>query len=388
MKVLYAAFRYDPRDINRASGVDYNFYSAMKRAGMEVRVVGPFPGPFPAYEHAIRKAYHAVTGKRYLKWDLTSTWRASRQVNHFEKSWNPDVVFTLFPPTLAFYRGQAPCIFNTDTTFQGWQEGGANFGRLPLKIQVWEERRAIHHSARIIVFSEWCKQEIIRRHAVRAERIEKLAMPAALPFHSVPRNLAIEEEKRLDIPIRLLLVGRDYHRKGIDIGLQVVDKLNLDGVPAELRICGVDGQDTDIAKFVGVFRKSIPEELEQYAGLYRWAHFLIHPARFDPSPIVPAEAAAFGTPCISNDVGGIATSVKHGVSGFVLPGGSPAKDYVEVIKHYCIDNPEAYYVLCQSARMRYEQEQNWEVAGKRVVSIIEDVVEKSSELAVSEADTL
>ena len=114
----------------------------------------------------------------------------------------------------------------------------------------------------------------------------------------------------------------------------------------------------------------MPEELGGYADLYRQAHLLIHPAVFDPSPIVPAEAAAFGVPTVSNDVGGIGTSVGHGVSGIVLPGHSPAEKYVEAITKL-FQNPEEYARLSLGARRRYEQEQNWNVAGRRVMKVLE-----------------
>ena len=150
-------------------------------------------------------------------------------------------------------------------------------------------------------------------------------------------------------------MGREYHRKGIDVALDVVEQLNENGVLAELRVCGLEGEDTAYAKFVGLFRKSVPEELEQYIALYHWAHFLIHPARFEPAGIVPGEAAAFGTPTITNDVGGLATTVEHGESGIVLPGGSPPEAYVEAIIGL-VNNPKRYYDLSARTRQRYERE--------------------------------
>jgi glycosyltransferase involved in cell wall biosynthesis len=169
------------------------------------------------------------------------------------------------------------------------------------------------------------------------------------------------------------LVGRDYKRKGIPIAIDVTKQLNENGIPTELTICGLTGDPDGPVRFAGLFRKSIPEELKQYADLYRQAHLLIHPALFEAAGIVPAEAAAFGVPTITNDVGGLATSVAHDISGIVLPGHSPAPAYVEAITGL-FRNPEGYRRLSVGARHRYESEQNWEVAGKRVMKILEEVV--------------
>ena len=88
---------------------------------------------------------------------------------------------------------------------------------------------------------------------------------------------------------------------------------------------------------------------------------------------MPAEAAAFGTPTITNNTGGLGTSVLDGVSGIVLPKGSPPEAYVRAITDL-VNDPERYQRLCQTTRERYEKELNWDVAGKRLVTILEEAV--------------
>jgi glycosyltransferase involved in cell wall biosynthesis len=375
VRILYSALRHDPRDPDLASGVDYNFHSAFVREGAEVRVVGPFPEAGWLVDRVLNRFYTSVLRKRYLKWNLQITRLSARALSRAEAGWKPDVVFGIFPPPLAFYRGRAPAVFNTDTTLQGWQEGGANFGWLPLGFLNWEERRAVRRSRRIITFSQWCKNELVRRHDIAEEQVYVHPMPSALP-HAVVPGRKEWTPKRLTAPLRLLLVGRDYKRKGIPTGVEVVKLLNENGVPAELTICGVMGEPDGPVRFAGLFRKAVPGELRKYANLYQNAHLLIHPATFDPSPIVPAEAAAFGLPTISNDVGGIATSVADGISGIVLPGHSPAGAYVDAILHL-VQNPGEYTRLSNGARDRYERVQNWDTAGKRVMRILEEVVAAS-----------
>jgi glycosyltransferase involved in cell wall biosynthesis len=305
-----------------------------------------------------------------LKWNLQNTRLSALALNKAESEWHPDLVFSIYAPPLAFYSGKAPCVFNTDTTLLGWQLGGAGFGGIPLKFLVWEERRAVRKSTLTITFSEWCKNDIIARHQIAPDRIFVQPMPSALPPEVVPARDEFVP-KKINSPIRLLLVGRDYERKGIPTAIDVARQLNQKGISTELTICGLTGEPDGPVRFAGLFRKSVPEELRKYAGLYRQAHLLIHPATFDPSPIVPAEAAAFGVPTISNDVGGIATSVSHGVSGIVLPAHSPAEAYVETIVKLA-RNQDEYARLSLGARKRYEEEQNWQVAGQRVMKMLEE----------------
>jgi glycosyltransferase involved in cell wall biosynthesis len=162
----------------------------------------------------------------------------------------------------------------------------------------------------------------------------------------------------------------------LDIAIEVTRMLNAGGLPTELTVCGADGQSDRYIKFVGSFMKNDPKELEQYAELYKRAHLLIHPAYFEAAGIVPGEAAAFGTPTITNNTGGLATTVKDGISGIVMPRGSPAGAYVARIKEL-IANPKIYYNLCRTSRERYELELNWQVRGKWLGELLREVIEEN-----------
>ena len=124
---------------------------------------------------------------------------------------------------------------------------------------------------------------------------------------------------------------------------------------------------------MGLYNKTIPEELEGYVANYQWANFLLHPARFEAAGIVPAEAAAFGVPTLTNDAGGLATTVADGVSGVVFPKDSPADVYVSKIVEL-INDPAATQQLVKTTKARFEQELNWLAAGDRIYQVAEEIV--------------
>jgi glycosyltransferase involved in cell wall biosynthesis len=299
-------------------------------------------------------------------------------VNRAEAAWQPDVVFTIFPSTLVGYRGAAPCVLNMDVTSPGKRaagvEGYGQFGDVALQVLRWMEQRAVDRSARLLTFSEACRRDLVRQYAADPTTIEVMPMPSALPLSVVPEQIDVEQAKRLpaeDEPLRLLLVGRDFHRKGVDLAFEIVRLLNAWGTPAELTVCATEGPPREHVRYVGPFRKSVPEELARYAALYREAHLLLHPARFEAAGIVPGEAAAFATPTLTNAAGGLATTVADGISGIVLPKASSPQTYVEAVEALVRD-PARYYALCRSTRARYERELNWEVAGARLVRLLRE----------------
>ena len=86
-----------------------------------------------------------------------------------------------------------------------------------------------------------------------------------------------------------------------------------------------------------------------------------------------SEAAAFGIPTITNNSGGLSTSVKNGISGIVLPQGSTPDAYANIIIGL-MKNPKNYFDLCKTTRLRYEKELHWGVAGKKVNKIFNECI--------------
>jgi glycosyltransferase involved in cell wall biosynthesis len=373
MKVLFVTY-HDPYILDLASGSDYHYLQAVQNNGFDVKVIGPFKAP-PIWPEQIFSKIYQRSGKRYLKNNLTTAWLASRATNRASEHWKPDILFTHYPSPLIFYHAGIPCVYRTDSTFYGVDQEYPQYGKLTLWLQIWQEKRAFGHSAKIITHSEWSGRILSNFYKVPGNRIIVYPEPSALPAHIIPKVINIYEWKMLERPLRLLLVGRDYRRKGIDIAVEVVHRLNAKGIQTELTVCGAQGQADEFVRFVGPFKKSIPDQLEQYVDLYRKAHLLIHPALFDAGPIAPGEAASFGTPTITNDVGGMRTTVLEGVSGIVLPKWSPPEAYVKAITEL-VKDPQRYYSLCQKARDRYERELNWAVVEKRFGEILRQVVQE------------
>ncbi|MCG3146248.1 MAG: D-inositol-3-phosphate glycosyltransferase [Gammaproteobacteria bacterium] len=367
MKILHAAWRYDPRDIDQASGVDFQVYQILLKNGCDVKIIDPlFSAPF-LLERAVRMALRVVK-KKYIKYDWSLAWKASQKLNISAKVENADVVFTLFPPSLVFYSEKTPVVYGVDTTFRGRQKEIGDLDAWAFNISVIQERMSLKKCSRIITYSDWSKEDLVNFYGVPENKIDVIVMPSSLPDSVIPSHIDIKKEKKLVLPLRLLLVGRDFIGKGVGIAMETVALLNLYGIPAELVVCGTNGLPSPYTRFVGPYKKGDAKELVEYAAWYRWAHLLLHPSLFEGAGIVPSEAAAFGVPTITNAVSALPTTVKDGVSGIVLPKKSPAEAYFYAIKSL-VENPERYYALCASSRKRYEQELNWDAAGQKFLDV-------------------
>jgi len=372
MKVLFVACTDDPFDHNAGSGKDYELYHGLLRNQAEMALVGPFPFSQTFPERVYRKLHGMFIKRRPEKYPRSFLRNAARQVQAAIEANQPDVIFSKYLPIIARLKTDIPIVVLSDTTLAGSQREWPIFTELAYRTQFQVEKKAYSMAAGIIVHSDWSVDDLLHAYGQPREKILMTPCPASIPAQVIPERIAAKD---LD-PLKIVLVGRDRVRKGVDIAIEVVRKLNAAGYKAVLRIVGLSGESDEMVQYMGLYNKTIPEQLEGYVSNYEWANFMIHPARFEAAGIVPAEAAAFGVPTITNDVGGLGTTVKDGVSGVVLPRLSNAEDYVQAFVGY-LENPEKYEELCRTTRERYEEELNWDVVGERVYEVCEKVSDRS-----------
>lgn len=373
MKILYVACKYDPLNIDSGSSMDFELYHAFLRGNVKTEIVGPFVEERTIFSKVAAKI-DQVVGKRSVKYSTGFLKSSGRSVDKAILETKPDLVFSYFAAPLAYSLAKVPLCYMIDTTLMESQEQWPIFSKSAYQSMLQWEKRVILRAARVICLSDSSKEKLISGYGVAPQKIHVIPMPASIPEDVIPKK--IDLSKRMGEPVHLLTVGREFSRKGIDLAIEITEKLNSIGCPTELRIIGLNGVDTEFVRFMGLFKKGDPAQLRDYAGNYSWADLLLHPARFEAAGIVPSEAAAFGVPTITQSVGGLETTVKDGISGIVMPKNSAIEIYVEKI----IDlknNQEKYMDLCRSTRDRYDHDLNWQVAGKKIVNIAKEISGKS-----------
>jgi glycosyltransferase involved in cell wall biosynthesis len=276
----------------------------------------------------------------------------------------------MFPAALWRYDAPAPAVYRVDTTYTALAREYPEYGYSPWMAGLAGrfQARAGARSALLVTHSDWSRGCLEREHRTPAEKIRVFPNTGALPPEVLPAELGVRE---LSSPLRLLLVGLDGHRKGLDVAVETLRILNESGIEARLTVCGLPGQDTPLVRFVGPYDKDRGEELALYASLYRETHLLLHPARFDPSPLVVAEAAAFGVPALTHAVGGLGASVEDDRSGVVLAPRSGAEVYARSVAALLAD-ADRYRRLCRGARQRYDRELSWNRFGENLMRVLEE----------------
>ncbi|MCB2209561.1 glycosyltransferase family 4 protein [bacterium] len=374
MKLLFVAARWDPRNPDSGSGVNYNGFNELTNRVEDIKIVGPFQSDLTLFEKGVRRIAGLFQKKRLIKFYPSYVRKSNAAVQEAVEEFRPDVIFSKSSIPLVNVKLSAPLVYMCDSTVKWTTDNWPLFSSFGMKMMENWERKVIEKASHIITFSQANADVLEDYYNIPASRITVHPIPSSLPHREddfQPNPISTNE------PLKLLLVGKEYHRKGVDIAVETVQQLNAAGIPAELRIVGQDNQDSDHVTFMGLYEKRNPKQLSAYMDNYRWAHFLLFPSRFDAAGIVPSEAAGFGVPTITNAAGGIATTVEDGVSGVVLPKHSPSEQYVRTIEYYW-NNPIEYNKLRESTYARFSSNLNWNILGDKLFSIIQQTVHQQS----------
>lgn len=174
----------------------------------------------------------------------------------------------------------------------------------------------------------------------------------------------------------LLFLGVDWERKGGNTALEVAKTLNKTGLKTELKIVGCTPPITeplpDFVKVVPFIDKNNVRGVEQINQLVAESHFLILPSLADCTPVVFSEANSFGVPCLSTNVGGIATIIKDDINGKTFAKDAAISDYCNYINNLFSDYKQ-YQKLSISSFAEYQHRLNWEVAGQTVRNLLKDL---------------
>jgi D-inositol-3-phosphate glycosyltransferase len=200
-------------------------------------------------------------------------------------------------------------------------------------VRLEEETRIVSEADRIVAANVVERAELLRDYAAHASRIATI--PCGVDTDLFTPGDRAEARRRLGLDDRpvLLWVGRIAPIKGLDTLLDTVARLREGGQDMRLLVVGGDadeptsGHETslrqriarlglvDSVRFVGPQPQSV---LPLY---YAAADLTVLPSYYESFGMVALEAMACGSPVIASRVGGLVTTVRDGVTGFLVPDG-------------------------------------------------------------------
>ncbi len=195
-----------------------------------------------------------------------------------------------------------------------WTRRGL-FARTASATEVWLEWRMLQQVSHIIAISDQMAEIYGRRTRARFHRVNNPISP--LFFQPAPPPH----------PCQALLVGHLNKRKGIDVALQAVAMLAPDFPHFRLNIIGRTDVDPEFTRRVKAQARPLGDAIRflgptDQAGIraaMEQAQIFLLASRMENAPMVIAEAMATGRPVVATDVGGVASMVQPGVTGYLAP---------------------------------------------------------------------
>ena len=277
-----------------------------------------------------------------VRWQVTYSYSARRRLRKVITGNGFDAVYfhTQNVALLSHHIAERfPTVISCDATNQllssmGWD------GRLPFTKMTWKpgillERRLYQEATKIIAWSQWVKESLLKDYSVEEDRIDVIP-----PFVPIPSNATKRENNGRP---RLLFVGRDFGRKGGDDLLRCFKKHFQKN--CELHIVTQSNIPKDKNMFV--YHDISESKLE---SLYRSADVFIFPTKKDCSPQVVLEAMSFRLPIVSTRVGALPEMVIHGRNGFLY---SPenVNELPNLVEHLVDDGSLRQEMGVESRRM-------------------------------------
>jgi D-inositol-3-phosphate glycosyltransferase len=260
------------------------------------------------------------------------------------------------------------------------------------------EAKVMASADRIVATSPTDKQDVIRHYGVSPQKIS--VVPPGLDlslFHPMDREQA-RQRLHLHDKRMVLFVGRMDRIKGVETLLRMAGELIAADTSLRLSVLIVGGDRqvrvvddasrelvrlrglvselglARVVKFVG------PKEQHELPAYYAAADVCIVPSYAESFGMVAVEAMACGTPVVASRVGGLQSTIQHGVTGFLVPSGHPV-GFARHVRHIP-DSPELGERLGRAA-VQAASRYRWPSVARQLEALYASLVSQPAQSAVA-----
>ncbi len=376
LKIAYTSIEEVRNQSSFNAGTRYYIAKYLEKHLGDVDFIGPLETLQNSFIYRTkRRFYRYILKKKYL------SDRAPLVLDHFAKQIKKkiegkhyDLIFSPDNREISHLDMNISIVFYTDAIFDSmidFYPGYTNLCKESIKDGHNQEQVALDRAKLAIFSSRWAADAAIKNFDVDPNKVKFIPFGANLPV--IPGKEVTERRVNTG-RCNLLFVGADWKRKGGPLAVRVVEILNKMGMKSRLFVCSRVPKEeplNELVENIGLLDRNKPAENRKMEELFSQAHFLILPTQADCTPGVFREAAAFGLPVITTDVGGNTSVVEHGKSGLVVSKDADPEQYGNMIFESFNDS-ERYRNLCLGSREMFEQVLNWDTSITSVASLVRE----------------
>lgn len=376
MKILYASL-LDPKKNISWSGLTKNIYECLKKTNHQVISTGPLISKFRYIFIIIRiiLSFFNLTYDADRKIFLSKIY--AYKIKKFLKKDKYDLIITSDTYLVSYLETDIPIIIWTDLNYATWINTyfGKNNILLKSYLEANElEKLAIKRSKKILLTSEWAINQS-RMYYGYSNKYKKLVFGSNLKYKFTRKLLIKNIKKKIKSNIcKLISIGVDWDRKGMQKSLKIVDYMNKNGCKSKLTIVGsyrkISNKNVSFKKFLD---KENPNHLKKFIKLLKESHFHILMTKAEGFGVAFLEASSFGVYNISNNIGGVPGAINNNVNGKLF---SKNENY-KIIGNYLIKLFNSKRIFKQKSILsfkHYNKYKSWEKISVKLNKIILKII--------------
>ncbi|MBT2687128.1 glycosyltransferase family 4 protein [Bacillus sp. ISL-47] len=384
-KILLLTWEYPPNVVGGLSRHVHGLAGGLNQKGYEVHVLTANPGSLPSYENNERIQVHRVRPLKekdpnFLHWILGLNLAMEQKARELSSYHDFELIhahdWLVGACGLSLKESlKRPLI----TTIHATEHGRNNGIYTELQKFIREkEQQLVNGSDRVIVCSEYMKEELIQQFSISSERMAVIAnginkeVPLENP-QSILEGLPVRESRRL-----IFSIGRMVKEKGFDT---LIESANLikERFPDVYFIIAGKGP------MLEIYRKKVKESnLEtfihfpgfindlQRSALFRKCTLAVFPSYYEPFGIVALEAMISGKPAVVSDTGGLKGIVKHGFSGLLMTPGDPSSFAEQAA--YLLENADRANMIGANGKKVAESLFSWSRIAEETKRVFEETL--------------
>lgn len=215
-----------------------------------------------------------------------------------------------------------------------------------------KEKCLFQQAKHVFTFSNPTLRSIIDDYGISPEKV--FCARAGTPFIPV-KHKSYRNEIR-----NILLVGRDYERKGVKYMIDAFNQLKVNYPMIQLCVVGCKLN----SEYNGITNIPLENNRQRMREIFIESDIFVLPSIAEPFGYVFIEAMSCGLPCIGTNTGGVPDIIVNNETGFIVPVGDVLSltEKIEVL----IANPKLAHRYGEAGLERYKQYYQWDSVVKSI----------------------
>jgi glycosyltransferase involved in cell wall biosynthesis len=378
MKIAYAT-TFDGRDVLNWSGTPYYMSQTLQQEGVQVDYIGSLKRRLPR-GFKIKQLWNKFSsGQRESpRFNTVAAQYYSEQVANQIKLLDVQAVISPLINPVAYLECKQPTVLWTDALYAsllGFYSPFHNHSAASIRQGNKITSACLERVDLAIFCSDWAARSATELYGIHQDKVKVVPFGANIQTQYTLDDIRNIIRQRSRTTLKFLFIGKHWERKGGAIVFAVVKALHAAGQPVELHFVGCQPPaEENIPSFIhchGFISKRTPEGVARLQQLLHDSHFLFVPSRAEAYGIVFCEANAYGLPCLTSYVGGIATVVRDNINGMTFALDAPVARYCDYILDLMRDYSK-YEALALSSFNEYQTRLNWNSAVRHVKQLIQE----------------